>query len=863
MAFNRFTGNVLNVSALPDRVTGQANTLKAVFDQAGVDIKTALNGLMDQLEALTAAGNIGAEVDSTVANTVQGILTAFDTAIGNRYTKAETDTLVASETNNLVKSITFNSNTGVFTITKADDTTTTIDTALEKVPATFELIESSGTYYLRITNLDGTYTQTNVTELMNVYTFNNSDTIAFSETTSGNTKTLTASIRDNSITMDKLALSALSSIQGYVEVAEDSAAAANTSATNASASATAAGTSATNASASATSASQSATSASESATSASESASTASTKATQASSSAAGASGSASTATSKATEAQSWAVGGTGTRQGEDTNNAKYWGEQTQSAGQSALSDISSALNSAVGAINTAGTQQTSAVNSAGTTQVGNVNSAGTTQTNAVNAAGQQKLDEINSNHTVQQVNDHEVRITRLEKVRHIYGVKRARNNNSSSAWERTDDAIGLVANAQIGTTPVRNDFDNIKPWCDIIRKNIDMTTKNTTAYYGEAEYKLDGSNGDVYTEYPDIYLKKWQDEDHDHVQIADGPVEGFTKIKSFDVQSYLAGLVNGQLRSYSGLAPARSKSIGAYRTLARELGNEFCLLDWRYFVQQLLYLVEYADYNSQAKLGKGLTSMRDNDADKALIAESNTNRIIISTNGTGNFIVGQTISIGNTAKETFQVAESRVITAINDYDDGTITGVEIVFDGTPVNIAVNNVIWSSGQISGGGDFLGMKSGCLVDDGKHVVNYRGTEGMAGGNIMPFIDGINIHDGQVYICYDPSEYASDKFTAPYEAIGYVNAYNGNNNYNGYVKTLGYDANHPLVSMPTELGGSSSTYMTDNYYISTGDRVARVGGYLGNGLGAGLWYWYLYNTSSNASWTFGARVLKYQT
>lgn len=370
MAFERFTTNVLNVSALPDRVTGQATTLKAVFDKAGVDIKTALNGLMEQLEALTAAGNIGAEVDSTVAHTVQGILTAFDTAIGNRYTKAETDTLVASETNNLVKSITFNSSTGVFTITKADDTTTTIDTALEKVPATFELIESSGTYYLRITNLDGSYTQTNVTELMNVYTFNNSDTIAFSETTSGNTKAVTASIRDNSITMDKLALSALSSIQGYVEIASDSATAAETSATNASASATAAqswaeggtntraGENTDNAKYYSEQASTSATAASGSATNASGSASTAASKATeaeswakggtssrsgedtnnakyyseQASASATGASGSASTATSKATEAQSWAIGGTGTRQGEDTNNAKYWCEQAEGA---------------------------------------------------------------------------------------------------------------------------------------------------------------------------------------------------------------------------------------------------------------------------------------------------------------------------------------------------------------------------------------------------------------------------------------------------------------------------------------------------------------------------------------------------
>jgi len=37
-------------------------------------------------------------------------------------------------------------------------------------------------------------------------------------------------------------------------------------------------------------------------------------------------------ARSASTYAESWAVGGTGTREGEDTNNAKYWSEQAQSA---------------------------------------------------------------------------------------------------------------------------------------------------------------------------------------------------------------------------------------------------------------------------------------------------------------------------------------------------------------------------------------------------------------------------------------------------------------------------------------------------------------------------------------------------
>lgn len=46
----------------------------------------------------------------------------------------------------------------------------------------------------------------------------------------------------------------------------------------------------------------------------------------------AGAQAAAATATAAITEAKSWAVGGTGTRDGEDTNNAKYWAHAAQGA---------------------------------------------------------------------------------------------------------------------------------------------------------------------------------------------------------------------------------------------------------------------------------------------------------------------------------------------------------------------------------------------------------------------------------------------------------------------------------------------------------------------------------------------------
>lgn len=128
--------------------------------------------------------------------------------------------------------------------------------------------------------------------------------------------------------------------------AEANADAAAGSATNASASATSAGNSASAASEKASDAANSASAAATSAQTAQSAASTATDAASTASTAAEAASGSASQARESAAAAaesaasvdginktaQSWAVGGTGTREGEDTDNAKYWAEQAQQA---------------------------------------------------------------------------------------------------------------------------------------------------------------------------------------------------------------------------------------------------------------------------------------------------------------------------------------------------------------------------------------------------------------------------------------------------------------------------------------------------------------------------------------------------
>lgn len=431
----------------------------------------------------------------------------------------------------------------------------------------------------------------------------------------------------------------------------------------------------------------------------------------------------------------------------------------------------------------------------------------------------------------------------------HVYGIRRKITDNSSSAWERLFDSIGKVANATKNGGTVENNFDSLAPWSEIKSCNYDLTTKKINAWFGDANFKFDGSNGDVFTHIPKTYWKIYQENDYDYVLLADYPKAGFMEIDGFFAGRYNGSVVtdDGLFHTYSGLVPTTNKTIGAFRTLANALGDNFSQLDWRYFVVQMLYLVEYANYNSQSMLGNGVMNRKYL---KTLIAESNTNRVVIGS--ASGYYVGQIIRIG-TSDGGAQIADARKITAIEPYDDGTITGSEITFDGAAVNIAVDNFVCTMAQITGQCDDLGMKSGCLNNDGYHSMIYRGIENIF-ANIWQWVDGINIKDHLAYICKDHSKYASDKFDGDYKPLAYTNC-----DTNGNPKTLGLDVDEPFFRFPTSIGGGTSTYMCDYYWQNTGNKVALVGGSFGDGARDGLWCWYLDYTSSAAHWGIGARVL----
>ena len=111
-----------------------------------------------------------------------------------------------------------------------------------------------------------------------------------------------------------------------------------------------------------------------------------------------------------------------------------------------------------------------------------------------------------------------------------------------------------------------------------------------------------------------------------------------------------------------------------------------------------------------------------------------------------------------------------------------------------------------------------------------AVSWRGTEN-PWGNIWKFVYGINIWGngkmggGQPYICTD-FNFAESKNTGNYEAAGFTVT-----NANGYISAMGYSTTCDWLFIASECLGNSSLPVGDYTYITVnlnGYRIARLGG-----------------------------------
>ena len=178
-----------------------------------------------------------------------------------------------------------------------------------------------------------------------------------------------------------------------------------------------------------------------------------------------------------------------------------------------------------------------------------------------------------------------------------IYGIQRD-ITNPSSAWERTDNAVGLSATATIGTITGHSDFDNRLPWSGMQRETL--------------------STGDVMVKIPKFYYQRLRSGNIETIKISPTAQIGFDLYPAFNMEgvqqeyvyigAYESCLEGTSLFSKTGQTPQANTNRAQFRTYARNKGAGWNL--WSMMLLnavQMLYLVEYADNNSQAKIGRGV----------------------------------------------------------------------------------------------------------------------------------------------------------------------------------------------------------------------------------------------------------------
>ena len=146
-------------------------------------------------------------------------------------------------------------------------------------------------------------------------------------------------------------------------------------------------------------------------------------------------------------------------------------------------------------------------------------------------------------------------------------------------------------------------------------------------------------------------------------------------------------------------------------------------------------------------------------------------------------------------------------------------------------------------------------------DGKTSVCWRGKENFW-GNIWKFVYGINIWGngkmggGQPYICSDFS-FAESKNSGNYEPAGFTVT-----NANGYISAMGYSTACDWLFIASECLGNSSLPVGDYTYITVnlnGYRIALLGGGWDSGGGAGGFYWTLNNGVGYRFRALGGRLV----
>lgn len=358
---------------------------------------------------------------------------------------------------------------------------------------------------------------------------------------------------------------------------------------------------------------------------------------------------------------------------------------------------------------------------------------------------------------------------------------------------------IQRYVNFTNNTTTLTGDPSTYPVYMGINRCNVsDNGTIN--AYYGDAGYVEDGSNGQVMVKIPKFYYKVTPDSDGglDRVnirkctwEISDSADDGFTLHPAFydangnEIDYFLYG-------AFDGVGQRGSAYGTSYNTSTDKLSSV-----------------------------AGSSMLPISSLTRA------TARTMAANRGTGWYSVGV-----------------KQIMAIQ-----MLMSVEYGFNS---QIGIGQGVVSASAATYAGQTTGNVTSGTQDNKTTPVNWRGIENFW-GSIFDWVDGLNINNGVPYFC-NSYEFHDDT-SSGYTQISFSLPSSG------YITALGYDSNNPWVLLPS---GSSFTAnptgpIGDYVDSHSGWCVAQLGGSWNYVDSAGAFSWNCDDDSSYTYIYFGARVM----
>ena len=215
----------------------------------------------------------------------------------------------------------------------------------------------------------------------------------------------------------------------------------------------------------------------------------------------------------------------------------------------------------------------------------------------------------------------------RVESLTSVFGVSWDSSNPSTALTRLTksNDPNKLVT-VDITTEPVpavgtgsgSSPFDSYMPWMGMEECTLNNATGKVSSKKGDPGFKRTSIDRPVMVKIPEFYYKIERVGSIFRYYVADRPVDGLS-LHPGSGDNYLARYEAGEassgtlgfiLASYSGAAPSVSKTRSTFRDYARNMASGFQLRDIAaWCAYDLLYLVEYADWDGQKKIAQGLVN--------------------------------------------------------------------------------------------------------------------------------------------------------------------------------------------------------------------------------------------------------------